>query len=230
MNITGRLILFIKKRLHAEKFKMATRQSLPFWIASIVTGFVAVMYTEIFRWIEIFHSHIHFRSNLWVFVFVPVVFLVSWYMILRLAPPASGSGIPQLFAAIKMSGKKGTSKFINKLLSVKVIFVKLASSSIILLGGGAIGREGPTIQIAGAIFNSVNKLMPKNWPKISNKLMLVSGGAAGLAAAFNTPLGGIVFAIEELGKTHLNKFRTPLFVAVIVAGLTSQVFLGSFCI
>ncbi len=52
--------------------------------------------------------------------------------------------------------------------------------------------------------------------------MIMTGAAAGLAAAFNTPLGGIVFAVEELTKTHISYFKTALFTAVIIAGLTAQ--------
>jgi len=58
--------------------------------------------------------------------------------------------------------------------------------------------------------------------------MIVGGAAAGLAAAFNTPLGGIVFAVEELSKTHLSFYRTALFSAVIIAGLTAQALLGPY--
>ena len=66
------------------------------------------------------------------------------------------------------------------------------------------------------------------WPKISKKNMIMTGAAAGLAAAFNTPLGGIVFAVEELTKTHINYFKTALFTAVIIAGLTAQGLLGPY--
>jgi H+/Cl- antiporter ClcA len=58
--------------------------------------------------------------------------------------------------------------------------------------------------------------------------MIMTGAAAGLAAAFNTPLGGIVFAVEELTRTHISYFKTALFTAVIIAGLTAQGFLGPY--
>jgi len=58
--------------------------------------------------------------------------------------------------------------------------------------------------------------------------MIMTGAAAGLAAAFNTPLGGIVFAVEELTKTHISYFKTALFTAVIIAGLTAQGLLGPY--
>lgn len=97
-----------------------------------------------------------------------------------------------------------------------------------VFGGAIIGREGPTIQIAGSVFRTVNKYLPSWWPRISKKNMIITGAAAGLAAAFNTPLGGIVFAVEELSKTHISYFKTALFTAIIVAGLTAQALLGPY--
>jgi len=97
-----------------------------------------------------------------------------------------------------------------------------------VFGGGVIGTEGPTIQIAGSTFRKINEWLPSWWPKISKRNMIMTGAAAGLAAAFNTPLGGIVFAVEELTKTHISYFKTALFTAVIIAGLTAQGFLGPY--
>ena len=97
-----------------------------------------------------------------------------------------------------------------------------------VLGGGVIGREGPTIQVAGSVFRKIYQWLPDWWPRISKKNMIMTGAAAGLAAAFNTPLGGIVFAVEELTKTHINYFKTALFTAVIISGLVAQAMLGPY--
>ena len=115
-----------------------------------------------------------------------------------------------------------------RFLNLRIIIVKIASSIAMILGGGAIGREGPTLQIAGSIYRTVHKLLPPFWPKVSRKVMMVTGGAAGLSAAFNTPLGGIVFAIEELTRTHIAKFRTAVLSSVILSGMTAQWLLGPY--
>lgn len=114
------------------------------------------------------------------------------------------------------------------MLSLKVFFVKLASGLLMIFGGGAVGKEGPTIQMSAIVFRKVNEWLPKWWPPVSRRNMITAGAAAGLAAAFNTPLGGVVFAIEELTKTHLSYFKTALFTAVIIAGLTAQGILGPY--
>jgi H+/Cl- antiporter ClcA len=157
----------------------------------------------------------------------PVCFFLAWLTIHLFAVNARGSGIPQVMAAIELATPKYESK-IDKLLSFRIVITKIASSLLMVLGGGAIGREGPTIQIAGSIFRMVNKWIPQSWPKLSKQSFILTGAAAGLAAAFNTPLGGVVFAMEELAKIHIRFFRTALFSAVIIAGLTAQGLLGPY--
>ena len=99
---------------------------------------------------------------------------------------------------------------------------------VLALGGGVVGREGPTIQIGASIFKKINDWLPEWYPKISKRNMIVTGAAAGLAAAFNTPLGGIVFTIEELTKMHFSFFKSALLTGVIIAGLTALTLLGPY--
>jgi H+/Cl- antiporter ClcA len=110
----------------------------------------------------------------------------------------------------------------------KTGLIKFLSSLVCVLGGGAIGREGPTIQIAASIFYSLGMPFRRIWPTLSHQSLLVAGGSAGIAAAFNTPLGGIVFAVEELSQQHFHRFKTFLISAVIVAGLVAQWLLGPY--
>lgn len=210
-----------------EQLKNNLLQAVPFWIGSVITGFFAVMYAKIFAWGE---NLLHFILN-WhdwmIFIIAPIGFVLSWWLVKEFAPNAKGSGIPQVMAAVELANPKEHRK-IRSLLSLKIIVFKILSSVVLVIGGGAVGREGPTIQIAGSIFRKVNEYLPDWWPKISKKNMIMTGAAAGLAAAFNTPLGGIVFAVEELSKTHINYFKTALFTAVIIAGLTAQTLAGSY--
>ncbi|MGX9985919.1 chloride channel protein [Soonwooa purpurea] len=210
-----------------EQLKHNLLQAIPFWIGSVITGFFAVMYAKIFSWGEELMTFIVNWNDWMIFILAPVGFVLSWWLVKEFAPYSKGSGIPQVMAAIEMANPKEHNK-IKHLLSIKILILKIISSVVLVIGGGAIGREGPTIQIAGSIFRKVNEYLPAWYPKISKKNMIMTGAAAGLAAAFNTPLGGIVFAVEELTKTHINYFKTALFTAVIIAGLTAQTLAGSY--
>ena len=213
--------------LQNEKLKHNLLQAVPFWIGSVITGVVAVMYAQIFTWGEKLMNLI-FDWNAWmIFIIAPTGFVLSWWLVKEFAPYSKGSGIPQVMAAVELANPKEHTK-IRHLLSIKIIVFKILSSLALVIGGGAVGREGPTIQIAGSVFRKVNEYLPDWWPKISKKNMIMTGAAAGLSAAFNTPLGGIVFAVEELSKTHINYFKTALFTAVIIAGLTAQTLAGSY--
>ncbi len=230
MKFIGRLRSLGKKtfdRIRNEKLKHNLLQAIPFWIASLLTGIVAVLYARLFAYAEKGTAYI-IHLHLWLlFIVTPLCFLVAWWLVRRFAPYARGSGIPQVIAAIELATPKYNGK-VNKLLSLRILFIKILSSLVMALGGGVIGREGPTIQVAGSIFRKVNEWLPKWWPKISKRNMIMTGAAAGLAAAFNTPLGGVVFAMEELTRTHISYFKTALFTAVIIAGLTAQALLGPY--
>lgn len=202
-------------------------RSIPLWIGSLLVGIIAVLYAQLFAFAERLGSMIVDGTPFLVFIIMPACFIVSWLIVQYGAPFARGSGIPQVVAALEISGTEQQRK-VPLLVGGKIIFVKIISSVIMVFGGGAIGREGPTIQISGALFRFVGKILPAHWPKFSERVMIMTGSAAGLAAAFNTPLGGIVFAIEELSRSHFNAFRTTLLTAVIIAGMTAQVLLGPY--
>ena len=230
MTFIGRIRYQAKRTfdtIRNEKLKYNLLQAIPFWIASLLTGLVAVVYTRLFALAEKGTAYI-VHLHLWLlFLITPVTFVLAWWLVRQFAPYARGSGIPQVMASIELATPKYNAK-VNQLLSLRIVFIKILSSLIMAFGGGVIGREGPTIQVAGSIFRKVNEWLPKWWPKVSKRNMIMTGAAAGLAAAFNTPLGGIVFAVEELTRTHISYFKTALFTAVIIAGLTAQALLGPY--
>jgi H+/Cl- antiporter ClcA len=202
-------------------------QTLGLWISAIIAGLVAVSFAELFLFAEkIFRDIIQYNAFL-PFFLTPVLFVLSWYLVKRYAPEASGSGIPQIMAANELEYNEENQPRVDRLLSLRTAGIKILSSLLAVLGGGAIGREGPTLQISTSVFHffggQVRKFIPTN-----ESTWVIAGAAAGLASAFNTPLGGIVYAIEELGTVHFSKIRTPLISAVIVSGLVAQACLGSY--
>src|ERR1700743_3199770 len=214
-------------RIKNENLKKNMLQAIPFWIASVITGLIAVVSARLFLMAENLTAMIYKQHEWYLFILMPVCFVIAWWLVKRFAPFSRGSGIPQVAAAIEITSPKSDGR-VEKLLSIKVILIKVVSSLILAIGGGAIGREGPTIQIAASVFRKVNQYLPLWWPKVAKRNMIITGAAAGLAAAFNTPLGGIVFAIEELTKTHFSYFKTAIFSSVIIAGLTAQGILGPY--
>ncbi len=209
-------------------------KNAPFVIAAIVTGLLASGYAIIFKFFS--ESSIHlFEQNplLWSFL-VPLGFGSSFYFVKRYSPASAGSGIPQVMAALHYKGSKDAD-WLNRLLGVRVILIKALSSLICVVTGGAIGREGPTIQIGASVFVWISKFFPEsnhaNNPQHEQRRMrnlIMAGGACGIAAAFNTPLGGIVFAIEELAQESFRQFRTSVLLAVIISGMTAQWIMGDY--
>src|SRR5258706_15458467 len=138
-------------RIRNEKLKNNLLQAIPFWVASLVTGLAAVLYSRLFSLAEKGTAYI-VHTHLWLFFIVtPLCFITAWWLVQQFAPYARGSGIPQVMAAIELATPKYNEK-VNKLLSLRVLFIKVISSLVMALGGGVIGRGGPTIQIAGSIF------------------------------------------------------------------------------
>jgi H+/Cl- antiporter ClcA len=208
-------------------FKDNLLNALPFWLGAFLTGVIAVFYAKLFAWAEEGTYYIFRKADWLFFIITPLSFLLAFWLVYKFAPYAKGSGIPQVSASIELSNPKHNYK-VNRLLSMRVLFMKILSSLMMVFGGGVVGREGPTIQIAASVFKKINDLLPSWYPKISRRNMIVTGAAAGLASAFNTPLGGIVFAIEELTKTHFSFFKSALLTGVIISGLTALSFAGPY--
>lgn len=224
---TKRRLKRIFDSIENKHFQRKILNAFPFWAGAFSTGIVAILYAKVFSYAEAGTAFIYSKAAWSFFIITPICFLISWWLVHRFSPYSKGSGIPQVSAAIELSNPKHYFK-VDKLLSLKIIIVKILSSIVFVFGGGVIGREGPTIQISASIFKKINDILPNWYPKISKSNMIVTGAAAGLAAAFNTPLGGIVFAIEELTKTHFSYFKSALLTGVIIAGLTALHFLGPY--
>lgn len=201
--------------------------ALPYQISAVLTALIAVGYAWLFNWMGDRNAELIAIDRRLIFLSAPVSFLLAWWLVFRFAPLAGGSGIPQLMAAVEVATEKKRDRS-GRFLNARILIVKIMSSLALVAGGGAVGREGPTLQIAGSIYRTVHRLLPPFWPKVSRRIMMITGGAAGLSAAFNTPLGGIVFAVEELTKTHMAQFRTAVLTAVILSGMTAQWLLGPY--
>jgi len=144
--------------------------------------------------------------------------LIAWLTI-RFFPLARGSGIPQVIAARQLADIKAR----KALVSMKASIAKSAMLGVGLLCGASIGREGPTVQVGAAIMLVFGRMSPHRQPGL-----LLAGSAAGVAAAFNAPLAGIVFGIEEMSRSFEVRTSGLVLGTVIAAGLTSLAVLGNY--
>lgn len=202
-------------------------QSVLYWIAAMTAAAVAVVYAEVFATLQGLARLLVVDHPAVMFLLGPCALFFAWWVVARFAPFAGGSGIPQVKAAIDLD-ENGSEARLDELAGFRVILVVILSSLACVLGGGAVGREGSTIHVAAGIFFWMGRPFRRIWPQVTHHALLIAGGAAGIAAAFNTPLGGIVFAIEELSHHHFHRFKTHLISAVIVAGLVAQWMLGPY--
>jgi H+/Cl- antiporter ClcA len=152
-------------------------------------------------------------------VLTPLVFAAVSWITGRHAPDARGSGIPQVIAATK-----DLELAYGRLLSISTSLTKLLLTVALLLAGGSVGREGPTVQVSATIMVAWHKLL--RVPMTAG--VLIAGGAAGVAAAFNTPLAGVAFAIEELASAFEQRVALLVMGAVVIAGLVSLGIAGDY--
>ncbi|HZZ10333.1 MAG TPA: chloride channel protein [Paraburkholderia sp.] len=190
------------------------RQYGIFWLGAIAVGLVAVLYARFIDW-----GYNAFRSvqehYFWApLILTPAVAALAVWLTRTFFRGAEGSGIPQVIATLHSKpGEYGA-----RLLSFRILFGKIVVSFLAILGGFTIGREGPTVQVGAALMFNLRRLYPRSNALIERQLVL-AGAAAGLSAAFNTPLAGIVFAIEELTRSFEARASGVLITAIIIAGV-----------
>jgi H+/Cl- antiporter ClcA len=196
---------------------------LVFWGGAVVTGAVAVGFARGSDLaLRLFHAAAT-RNAAWPWLAPPVGLAAIAWMTKRWFSGAQGSGIPQTIAALSIADQPTR----DRLLSMRIAFGKFVLTILGLASGASVGREGPTVQIGASIMHSLGRLARFSAADLDRGLIL-AGGAAGVAAAFNTPLAGIVFAIEELSRSFEERNSGTIFTAVIIAGVTSVALVGDY--
>jgi H+/Cl- antiporter ClcA len=160
------------------------------------------------------------NSQYWALLVTPLGFGIAVLLARTVFPNSQGSGIPQVIAARRIDDPVKR----NALVSLRVAVGKIVVMMIGLLCGASIGREGPTVQVGASIMGFIGRKAPM----IYQQNLLLAGAAAGIAAAFNTPLAGIVFGIEELSRSFEAKANGLVIGCIIAAGVTSLAILGDY--
>jgi CIC family chloride channel protein len=150
-------------------------------------------------------------------IIFPVLFgavgsMLAVFLMRRFAPETSGSGIPHLEAVLRRH---------REMHWRRILPIKFAGGLAALAGGMALGREGPTVQMGGAIGDMVSR-----WLKVSARerfTLIAAGGGAGLAAAFNAPLAGVIFVLEEVQRDFRPMVFGAAFIAAAMANIVARV-------
>jgi H+/Cl- antiporter ClcA len=195
------------------------RTRLAILIGAIAIGIVATLFAEGADAAGEIFARYAGRWHWLPLLTTPLVFMALVWLTRRYAPLARGSGIPQVIAA-----QTDPDQAVRSLISPKTVIAKAALTLGAVLGGASVGREGPTVQLAAAVMGLSHRIA--RVPLRSS--VIIAGGAAGVAAAFNTPLAGLLFAIEELAAAYEQRVTLLVLAAIVIAGMVAQSVQGDY--
>ena len=202
-------------RVHSRRWQ----QRLIFVAGGVAVGFVAVGIALASDAVHGAFQGLIARWPLLPLLLTPMGFGVAVFLAVTFFPFTQGSGIPQAIAARDLTHSRDCSHLVG----VRVAVGKILLTLLGLLVGASTGREGPTVQVGASLMYAIGRLSPRR-----QSGLILAGAAAGVAAAFNTPLAGVVFAIEEMSRSFETRTNGLIIAAVILAGLTAQVLLGDY--
>ncbi|QUT08027.1 chloride channel protein [Sphingobium phenoxybenzoativorans] len=195
------------------------RRRVAILAGAILTGLVALLFAHLSDLAG--ETFLHIVARWWwaPLVASPLGFAGIVWLTRQLAPAAAGSGIPQVMAA-----SRDPDHGLDRLISARTVIVKFVLTIAAVLFGASVGREGPTVQLSAAIMGYAHRMLAI--PLRAS--VYIAGGAAGVAAAFNTPLAGIAFAIEELDAAYEQRMSLLVMAAVLIAGMVSLGLAGDY--
>lgn len=201
--------LFNKKilRFHLIFLGLCVIAGIGSALFSIATDKAYVLYMALFHY-----------SKYAVLIYTPTIFVLIAYLLKKYFPYAGGSGLPQGYALDVFDEKT-----LNHTYSLRTMAGKVLLTFLSIVSGASLGREGPTIQICASIFASIKNISQKR-----KKILIRIGSGVGVATAFNAPLGGIVFAIEEYIKHCDSKVNVLLLTGIGFAGYFMTVIAGDY--
>jgi CIC family chloride channel protein len=198
------------------------------FLVGIVTGLGAVLFRDLIGFVHnlLFLGQLAFRYDANVFtppspwgpfvILVPIIGAVAVsFLVTKFAPEARGHGVPEVMDAIYYKGG---------VIRPVVAVVKSLASAISIGSGAAVGREGPIIQIGSALGSTLGQIVRMAQ---GQRITLVAAGAgAGIAATFNTPIGGVMFAVELMMPEVSVRTFLPVAIATGTATFVGRVFFG----
>ena len=208
----------VAARLHARR----TWRTLLIVGVSIVGGLSAALFARLCDAAMSGHARLHEIAPCASLLLLPFGFAAGAWVTRRFAPEAAGSGIPQVIAAAE---ERWRGRWGGHRVTLKTGLWKVCVTAAMLVCGASTGREGPSVQVVAGVMRTLTRGL-KGGP--GRRAMIIAGGAAGVAAAFNTPIAGVVFAFEELARSFEKRTHTTVILVVVVGGFVSYAMQGDY--
>lgn len=194
-------------------------------IIGVLGGFAGIGIRAMILWISkfSFSGGVHFLDSVihtswyWIIIIPAIGGLIVGPIIYFFAPEAKGHGVPEVMEAILL--RAGS-------IRPRVAFLKAVASAISIGTGGSVGREGPIIQIGSSLGSMVGQFF--RVPSRRLKTLVGCGAAAGIAAAFNAPIAGALFAVEIILMDFAVAQFSPIVISSVMATVISRTFEGNF--
>lgn len=188
--------------------------SWQFLALCVVVGVISAAFTELVN-LATWFCHRMYSFGGWVtYIYIPLMITATVYLLKKYFPYADGSGLPQGYAVDVFDSER-----LNNTYSLRSMVGKLLLTFMSIAGGASLGKEGPTIQVCSSLFAQLRNLSDGR-----RRMLIKLGAGVGVAAAFNTPVGGMVFVIEE----YLKKIN-PHVATILVAATGIAVTVADLC-
>ncbi len=204
--------------------KLAPPQGITLIILAIIigatTGLAAVFFIKLIHGIQYF-CYAYLPNlipplGIWAYLIIPVIGGLLVGPLILFAHEAKGHGVPEVMQALILHGGR---------IRARVAAAKILASALCIGTGGSAGREGPIVQVGSALGSSIGQILHLSDERIRN--MVACGAAAGIAATFNAPIAGVIFAIEVLmSGLQVSAFGNVV-IAAVSSSIVSRIFLGA---
>lgn len=190
---------------------------LLWWLGAILIGLMAFLLAQCSAIAYGFFIATTQKYPWFPFVFTPAAgILLTWFM-RKVGEGTEGSGIQQAIAALDVADNL---KQIHWFINLKLAAAKFFAIILGLGSGFVVGLEGPTVQIGASIMYTFRRFLPFD-TETARRQLIIMGGSAGIAAAFNAPMAGVMFAFEEMWRSVEAKTASRVAMAIMLAGFTA---------
>ncbi len=184
-------------------------------LVGVGVGLGAAALISLVEWLEGIFIPLIEQGRGWIFLTVPTGFLLAWVVAKRMAPEVAGDGVPEAIAALEIHGGR---------MRARTIPLKIIATAATIGGGGSAGREGPIVQIGAAIGSVISRRFHLGEDQVRS--LVAAGAGAGIGAAFNAPIAGMLFALEVILSSFATRHMSAIVIASVTAAVTTRTVIG----